>query len=191
MKPEIWEEYNNKADEYISEGELEEALEILQKIIKEEESKKEISLLDFTEILHKTALLSLQLEQIENALEYQTKVIEIKEKKLTTTHSDLASAFEFAAQICRKLNNKEKEIEYKYKVLKIREQEAFSKKNPQSEMQIDDINKTYNYLQDYVKAKDYLDKAVALLQEILPEGHPDLENAKKVREEMQKAHKTW
>jgi len=76
------------------------------------------------------------------------------------------------------LGRLEKALEFQLKALNIREQ-VLDKNHPDLAQSYNNIAMIYKAVKDYEPAETYGEKAVAILQRLFPNGHPNLETAKR------------
>lgn len=182
--PEVMDMYNNLAIILEAAGNFDHAVKMMLENIKRVKESKHFDELYLATSYNNLAGIFWSKQQPQNALEYLLKAKEIKEKKLEKDDPKLIELYNNLALIYLSLGNLSTAESYQKKSLNLIE-----KNNSPAHEKITALKNMALIYEEkglIIEALDMINQAISLLKKVFPYGHPDIEEAEKIKEQWQK-----
>lgn len=181
--PSLARSYNNLSLLYNRKNEFNKALELQLKAIKIRETFKKSPNVELANSYHNISTIYSNFDNLNMAMEYQEKAIQIYQQVYLTPHPVMATALNNLAHLYKKMNDNDKAEEIQLLVLDIRKV-CLSENHRDLESSYTSLAMLYREKAKFTKALTHIENSIRILQNIFPDGHPDLDNARNIKNEI-------
>lgn len=181
--PSLARSYNNLSLLYNRKNEFNKALELQLKAIKIRETFKKSPNIELANSYHNISTIYSNFDNLNMAMEFQEKAIQIYQQVYLTPHPVMATALNNLAHLYKKMDNNDKAEEIQLLVLDIRKV-CLSANHRDLESSHTSLAMLYREKAKFSKALQHIENSVRILQNIFPNGHPDLDNARNIKNEI-------